>query len=87
MQEHKNSSKLRDVAGNDFKFVENGRKASKGAENSVGKGEIAYYKPFQLRTKCWKDQVMQTKFNPLPNNKILDQSKLKAFADNKLKLI
>ena len=26
-------------------------------------------------------------FNPLPNNKILDQSKLKAFADEKLQVI
>ena len=36
------SSKLKEFAGDSFKFVENGRKLSKWVENTVGKGEIAH---------------------------------------------
>ena len=42
------SSKLKDFADITFEFDENGRKFSKLAENTVGKGEIAYYKQFFL---------------------------------------
>ena len=31
-----------------------------------------------------KSSTLQAELNSLPNNKILDQSKLKAFADNRL---
>ena len=34
------SSKLKEFADNNFKFVKNGRKLSKRIENTVGKGEI-----------------------------------------------
>ena len=34
------SSKLKEFADSNFKFDENGRKISKGVENTVGKGEI-----------------------------------------------
>ena len=47
------SSKLKDLADNNFKFDENGRKFSKWVENTVGKGEIACYKQFLLFPKCF----------------------------------
>ena len=34
---------LKELAKNNFKFDENGRKFSKRVENTVGKGEIAHY--------------------------------------------
>ena len=37
------SSKLKELADNKFKFEKNGRKLSKCVENTVGKGEIARY--------------------------------------------
>ena len=37
------SSKLKEVADDNFKFNENGRKLSKWVENTVGKREIARY--------------------------------------------
>ena len=42
------SSILKEMADNDFKFDENGRKISKLVENNVGKGQIACYKQFLL---------------------------------------
>ena len=36
-----NSSKLKELADDNFKFDENGRKFSKRIENTEGKGEIA----------------------------------------------
>ena len=48
------SSKLKEFAGDDFKFDKNGRKLSKQVENTVGKGEIACYEqflPFPLFSK------------------------------------
>ena len=42
------SSKLKEVADDNFKFDENERKFSKRVENSVGKGEIARYEQFLL---------------------------------------
>ena len=67
----------------------------------MGKGEIAHYKQFLLFPVFFKRLVLQTCKNEglfgegltLPNNKILDQSKLRALADNtinvnkKLKLV
>ena len=44
------SSKLKEFADNNFNFDENGRKFSKWVENTVRKGEIAYYKQFILLT-------------------------------------
>ena len=38
------SSKLKELADDNFKFDENGRKFLKWVENTVGKGEIARYK-------------------------------------------
>ena len=42
------SSKLKEFAYNNFKFVKNGRELSKQVENTVGKGEIACYEQFLL---------------------------------------
>ena len=42
------SSKLKELADDNFKFDENGRNLSKQVENTVGKGEIArFQKCFQ----------------------------------------
>ena len=40
--------KLKEFADDNFKFDENGRKFSKGEENTVGKGEIARHEQFLL---------------------------------------
>ena len=42
------SSKLKEIAEDNFKFDENGRQFSKRVENTGGKGEIARYKQFLL---------------------------------------
>ena len=39
---------MKEFADDNFKFDENGRKLSKWAENTVGKGEIARYEQFLL---------------------------------------
>ena len=59
----------------------------------MGKGEIARYEQFLLFPQCFqkacfpgasKGVIVWEWVNSLPNNKILDSSKLKAFADEKL---
>ena len=47
-------SKLKEFANHNFNFNENERKFSKRVENSVGKGEIAYYKQFLLFPPCFQ---------------------------------
>ena len=47
-------SKLKEFAGDNFKFDDNGRKFSKHVENTVGKGEIACYKQFLLFPRCFQ---------------------------------
>ena len=42
------SSKLKEVADDNFIFDENGRQFCKQVENTVGKGEIAHYEQFLL---------------------------------------
>ena len=85
-------SKLIEFADDNFKFDENGRKLSKRVENTVGKGEIAHYEQFLLFPQCFqkacfpgasKGVIVWEWVNFLPYNNILDQSKLKSFADNK----
>ena len=41
-------SKLKEFADDNFKFDENGRKCSERIANTMGKGEIAWYKQFLL---------------------------------------
>ena len=48
------SSKLKEFADDNFNFDENGRKFSKRAENTAGKGEIARYEQFLLFPLCFK---------------------------------
>ena len=87
------SSKLKEFADDNFKFDENGIKLSKHIENTVGKGEIARYEQFLLLPQCFqkacfpgasKGVIVWESFNSLSQNKILDLSELKAFADDKL---
>ena len=87
------SSKLKEFADDNFKFDENGRKLFKQVENTVGKGEIARYEQFLLFPHCFqkvcfpgvsKGVIVWEWVNSLPNDKIVDVTKLKAFADDKL---
>ena len=48
------SSELTEVADDNFKFDENGRKLSKWVENTAGKGEIARYDQFLLFPQCFQ---------------------------------
>ena len=48
------SSTLKELADDNFKFNENCRKFSKWVENSVGKGEIARYEQFLLFPQCFQ---------------------------------
>ena len=48
------SSKLKKVADDSFRFHENERKLTKWIENTVGKGEIARYEQFLLFPQCFQ---------------------------------
>ena len=48
------SSKLKEIADDNFALDENGRKFSKRLENSVGKGEIACHEQFLLFSQCFQ---------------------------------
>ena len=48
------SSKLKEFAGQNFKFHDNGKKFPKRVENTVGKGEIARYEQFLLFPKTFQ---------------------------------
>ena len=48
------SSKLKDIADNNFEFDENGKRFSKRVENTVGKGEIARNEQFLLFSQCFQ---------------------------------
>ena len=80
---------MKEIADDNFKFHENERKFSKQVENTVGKGEIARYEQFLLFPLFSKGLfprgvIVWKWVNPLPNDKILDWSKLKAIADSKI---
>ena len=45
---------MKEFADDNFKFDENGKKLSKGVENTVGKGEIARYEQFLLFPQCFQ---------------------------------
>ena len=53
-QQISDSSKQTEVAEDNFEFDENGRKCSKRAENTVGKGEIARHEQFLLFSQCFQ---------------------------------
>ena len=48
------SSKLRELADDNFRFEENGRKLPKRVEIAVRKGEIARYEQFFLFHQCFQ---------------------------------
>ena len=48
-------SKLKELAGDNFKFDINGRKFSKWVENFVGRGEIALNEQFLLSPQCFQN--------------------------------
>ena len=66
-------------------------------ENTVGKGEIARYEQFLIFPQCFQKVCFRGAskgvlvrewvelFNSLPNDRILNWSKLKAFAEDKIK--
>ena len=88
------SSKLKEFADDNFKFDENGSNLSKGVENTVEKeGEIAGYEQFLLFPQCFqkasfpeasKGVIVWEWINSSPNDKVCNQSNLKAFADDKI---
>ena len=56
-------------------------------KNIIGKGENPGYQHFLHFLQCFQKASSKRVFNPLPDNKILDWSKLKQIADNILKCI
>ena len=86
---------MKEFADYNFRFDESERKFSERVENTVGKGEVARYEQFLLVPQCFQKVVQQTRknqglfgkglmlFNPLPDVKILDQTKLRAFTGDK----
>ena len=69
--------------------MKNGRTFSKRVENTVGKGEIARYEQFPLFPQCFqkacfpgasKGVIVWEWVKPLPDDEILDWSKLKQIA-------
>ena len=82
---------LQTILSNLMEMVES---SPKMVENTVEKEEIAHYKPFLLFVRhflnsCTTDvhRFVLESVNPLPDDKILDWSKLKEIADNILKCI
>ena len=57
------SSKLKELADDYFKFDWNGRKFSKELENTVGEGEISHYEKFLLSHSVFKMLLLQTRKN------------------------
>ena len=89
-------SKFKQSADHNFKFDENNKKFSEWVENTVDKGEIARYEQFLLLPQCFqkacfpgasKVVIVWEWVNSLPNDKILDRSKLKQTADAILQCI
>ena len=55
---------LKEFADDNFKLDENGRKYSKQAENTVGKGEIAHCKQFLLFPLCFQKTLTADTLKP-----------------------
>ena len=51
---------MQELADNNFKFDNNGRKFSKQVESTVGKREIACYEQFLLFPHCFQRLSLQT---------------------------
>ena len=57
------SCKLKELAGDNFIFDENGRKFSRRVGNIGGKGEIAHHEQFLLFPHCFKRLELATRKN------------------------
>ena len=51
------ASKLKDLAGDNFKFGENITKFTKQVENNVGIGEIARHEQFLVFPQCFQKKI------------------------------
>ena len=49
------STKLKEIADDNFKFVDNARKPYKEVENTMGKGEIARYEQFLILPQYFQE--------------------------------
>ena len=58
------SSKLEETADNNFEIKENSGKLSKRVQNTVGKEEIAHYKPFLLFPECVQKTCTPDTYKP-----------------------
>ena len=58
------SHKLKELADENFKFDENGRKFCTQVENTVGKGEVARYKQFPLFPQCFQKTCTVDMYKP-----------------------
>ena len=68
-QQISDSSKMKELTDDNFKFDTNGRKFSKWVEKMVGKGEISHSVFKRLVLQTHKKQGLFGKgFNPLPQN-------------------
>ena len=85
---------MKEFADDSFRFDNSGTKLAKLVENTVGEGEIARYEQFLLFPQCFQKAcfpgasnriIVWEWINSLPNDKFLDWTKLKAFADDKIK--
>ena len=77
------------VCRQQLKFDENGSKLSKRVENTVGKvtSNFSFSHSVFKRLVSQGPQKVSLCGNGLKSNKISDQTKFKAFADHKLKLL
>ena len=56
-----NTSKLKEIRDDKFKFDENGRKLFNWVEKTEGKGEIAHYERFLLFPQCYRHHFLSSK--------------------------
>ena len=75
--------KFKQLADNKVNFYKTVVSDFDRVESIVCKGENAGYQHFLLFPQCFQKPCFSGSFNSLPNYKILDQSKLKAFAGDK----
>ena len=73
------SSKFKALADGNFKFDEYGRKFSKQVENTVGKGEIAWYEQFLLLPLCFQKACTADRKNQVLFGKGLTLSHTRKF--------
>ena len=79
-------SKLKACADDEINKAEILKFVFQRVENIVRKGGNASYRHSLLFSQCFQKASVLGVINPLPHNKILDQTKLKAFADYKLNI-